>query len=286
MIESRRRISLLGLLALLGGLAALLLTKFNPTPWQTVPIGTAATVPLGTVVAIAAAALSLIAFARAAASPRTGTALPAVSILVCAAAVVLALKPNLFRARSAPAGPPAAPLAARPTTPDAAIKPDRPAPAPHVKTIFDNDFPSSSSTPPATPSRDGSAAASAPVPARAASPASPPRAQSTAAMQAARAKLEAARAHVVRSLESSDDYRAAKSDADAVDAALKDARRTCPPGSSALIAADKAAIEAHKKLQKLINDDAARDPAYQDAERELRSAQAASVRAQSTTIAP
>lgn len=267
MVVSRRRTSLLGVLALLSGVAALVLTKFNPTPWQVVTVGSM-TLPLGAAVALGAAAVALLAFLAAASSPRTGTGLPVVAILVCAAALALAFKPGLFARRAAPA---AAAKPAGPTTAPAS-EADSPAPAdspntPHVKTIFDSDYPSSTPTPaaPHEPAVRPDAAAPAGE-----SPGAPAKSDRAEAIRAARAKLDAARAEVVRSLESSPAYRAAKSDADAADAELKQARLVNPPGSPELVAASEAAMAAHSKLQKLITDAAAKDPAFQEATRALR----------------
>lgn len=273
MVESRKRRSLLGALAFLGGVGSLLITHFHLAGTRTVTIHSV-TLPLGMALAVGAAAVALVALAGSAASPRTGTGLPIAAVVVCAAAVVLAFKPNLWSSSGAtsttqPAPPKAA--SAPPSPQPAAKQPNSNAP-PRVKTIFDSDFPSS--TPPPAPRFDrpnsaAKAAPSHPSPSEAPAPVAP-----AAAVQAARDKLDAARANVLRTLETSDEYRQAKSEADAADSDLQAARQMYEPGSYKLLAADKAAIAAHKKVQKLVDDATSRDAACQDAERELRSAQA------------
>jgi hypothetical protein len=273
MVESRKRKSLLGALALLGGIASLLITHFHLAGARTVTIHSVM-LPLGMALAVGAAAVALVALAGAAASPRTGTGLPIAAVVVCAAAVVLAFKPNLWSSRGATS-------TAQPTTPKAANAPASSPPGarqtnsnvpPRVKTIFDSDFPSS--TPPPAPRFDSPNSGATGAPSHASRSEHPAPVSPAAAMQAARDKLDAARANVMRTLETSDEYRQAKSDADAADSDLKTARQMYETGSYKLLAADKAAIAAHKKVQKLVDDATSRDPACQDAERQLRSAQA------------
>ena len=95
MVQSRRRTSLLGMLALIVGAAALVLAKFNPTGIETVP-NLPVTLRLSTAAAIAATALGLIAFLAAASSARTGAGLPFGALLVGVFALLLAWKPNLL----------------------------------------------------------------------------------------------------------------------------------------------------------------------------------------------
>jgi hypothetical protein len=259
MVQSRRRTSLLGLLALIAGAAALVLTRFNPTGIETVP-NLPVTLKLPAAAAIVATALALIAFLAAASSRRTATGVPLFAILVGGAALVLAFKPHLLTRPSAPA-------ALKPT-PAPSVQPSVQASSPadgggehRVKTIFDSDYPSS--TPDARP-----AASRSNLPDSSADPA-----PALARPDAARANVEAARENVLRSIESTPAYRAAKADADAADADLKKARATYDPGSPDLISASQAALEAHSRLQKLVSDAAAHDPAFQDADRQLKAAQ-------------
>lgn len=266
MVQSRRRTSLLGILALLAGAAALVLTRFNPTGIETVP-NLPMPLRLSTAAAIVATALALIAFLAAASSRRTGTGLPLFAILVGGFALLLAWKPHLLaRSAASPAAKPAPMIAAPPPA-----QPSSPADdgEHRGKTIFDPDFPSS--TPPAkstivSPHIPDSPAAPAPtVPAA--------RIDQASAIRAARANLEAAREQVLRSIETTPAYLAAKSDADAADADLKKARLTYDPGSPELVAASQAALQAHSKVQNLISAAASHDPASQNAARQLQAAQ-------------
>lgn len=265
MVQSRRRTSLLGLLALVAGAAALTLTRFNPTGIETVP-NLPVALKLPAAAAVAATALALVAFLAAASSRRTGTGVPLFAILLGGTALVLAFKPHLFTRPAAP--PPAKP------TPAPAAQPSVQASSPadsggehHVKTIFDSDYPSS--TPDMKPAARHSSLPDSP-----AAPAAPAaRPDPAAALRAARANVEAARENVLRSIEFTSAYRAAKADADAADADLKMARLTYDPASPELIAASQAALEAHNRLQKLVSDAAAHDPASQDADRQLKAAQ-------------
>jgi hypothetical protein len=262
MVQSRRRTSLLGILALLAGAVALALTRFNPTGIETVP-NLPVPLKLPAAAAIVATALALIAFLAAASSRRTGTGVPLFAILLGGAALVFAFKPHLLTRPSAPKPTPAP--AAQPSV--QASSPADSGGEHRVKTIFDSDYPSS--TPDVKP-----AASHSNVPDSSAAPAAPAaRPDPAAALRAARANVEAARENVLRSIESTPAYRAAKADADAADTDLKKARLTDDPGSPELIAASQAALESHSRLQKLVSDAAAHDPASQDAERQLKAAQ-------------
>jgi hypothetical protein len=265
MVHSRRRTSLLGILGLLAGAVALALTRFNPTGIETVP-NLPVTLKLSVAAAIVATALALIAFLAAASSRRTGTGVPLFAILLGGAALVLAFKPHLLTR-------PPATAAARPTPvpsaqPSVQTSPPADSDGEHrVKTIFDSDYPSS--TPDVKPTAPHSNSPDSPV-----APAPPvARPDPAVALRAARANVEAARENVLRSIESTPAYRAAKADADAADTDLKKARLTYDPGSPELIAASQAALEAHSRLQKLVYDAAAHDPPSQDAERQLKAAQ-------------
>lgn len=266
MVRSRRRSSWLGLLALVGGAVALVLTRYNPTGVQSIAF-LQVPVRLSVAVAIAATGLALVAFVAAASSPRTGAGLPLFSLLVGACALLLALKPDLQKIRRAAAPAPTPAPAAAPT-PSAQAPKEEPSES-RVRTIFDPDYPSS--TPPAakrTPSRTAPTNSSV-----SAAPEVATRVDSAAAIRTARTKLEEARQRVIQSIESSPEYRAAKANADAAEADLKTARLTDDPGSPELIAAGRAALAAHSKLEALISQAAARDPAYQGAARQLQAAQ-------------
>ncbi|HSU69198.1 MAG TPA: hypothetical protein VLJ39_20100 [Tepidisphaeraceae bacterium] len=272
MVQPRGRKSFLGLLALLAGIAALVLTRFNPTGISDLPVGSMR-LSLPLVVGLAALALAVIAFLAAASSPRTGTGVPILAVLVCAAASFLAWKPGFLghlhgtQAAPAPAPPPPASVTQQPTEP--APPPEDSAAQHRPKTIFDSDYPSSPSTPaprPETPAPVETSAAPEPVPAPAA------KVDHTAAIQAARAKLDSARAAATEALQSSPAYQAAKADADAAETNLKTSRQTYDAGSPELIAASRAALNAHSKLQKMVSDAMDKDPSAQEAARELKAA--------------
>lgn len=271
MVESRRRRSLLGVIALLAGVAALVLTRFNPTGVTTVPVGPIR-LALPVAVAVGALAVALLAFVAAATSPRTGTALPIFAVLVGAGAAVVGYYPGLFTHAPSPTVAPAAPAPPAPTVENtpAETPPAEADSRPRQKTIFDMDGASSTLPPPAknAPPRDE------PPPLPEAAPA-PARIDHAAAIRDAKARVDAARESAVRSAEASPAYQSAKEEADAADAELKSARLKYEPGSPELIAASQAALNAHSKLQRIVSDAMARDPEANDALRALQAAQTA-----------
>lgn len=266
MVESRRRMSLLGILALVAGAAALVLTKFNPTRFETVP-NLPVKLPFALGVAIAAGALALIAFLAAASSPRTGTGIPLLAILICGGAVLLSLKPNLLSRRTAPA--PMKPAPSPTTEPSVTTAPptDNPSEA-HVSKLFDMNS-SSSATPSPKSNLESSDSSQSATGASETAP-KVARPDPAAALRSARAKFQAARAGVIQSLESSSAYRSATSEAEDAEAELKKARLAYEPGSPELIAASQAALQAHARVQRLISDALAKDPSAQEAAREMQ----------------
>jgi hypothetical protein len=265
------------MLALLGGAAALILTQFNPTGVSTVHLGPIVT-DLPGAVAIGSLALASIAFLAAATSPKTKTGIPIVAVLVCGSAALLNYYPSIARIRLH--SPPPAPAAT--STPDVPLQPTAPEvqssaekSTPRAKTIFDQEY---------DPSTANSRSKSAPVQqadVHAPALASPhvsspppvlPHIDHAVAIRQAQAKLEQARSSVIQSLASSPQYQAAKSASDQADQELHQARQTYAPGSSELIAASKAAIDAHTAVQKIITDAGGHDPAFQEATRDLEAA--------------
>jgi hypothetical protein len=274
MVQSGRRKSLLGILALLGGVAALVLTRINPTGISVVPVGPLK-LSLPAAVGLGALLVASIAFLAAATSAKTGTGLPMLAVLICGVAVALSFYPGLFDRFTKKTEPKVVPTPAPPVVvqqPGDVSKPKDESGQHHAKTIFDADYPSSTPTPPATKQETATPSynpPSLPTPA----PAPPVQIDNSVAIRAAHTKLESARAAVVQSLESSPDYQTAKANADAADTALKQARVTNDPGSPELIAASQAALDAKSKLQKLIADAMAKDPAAQEASKELQGLQ-------------
>ena len=270
MVETRRRTSVLGLLALLAGIVGFGLTRFDASTFPRVTLGS---LNLGLAVAICLGALvvAIVAFLAAASSPRTGTGLPMIAVLVCGAAVVLAYYPRLISLHAKMAVPPPPPAAVSPTpdatttTPPAAENPD----TPRQKTIFDTDYPSSKVDVPPKP-----AAVAAPdVPEAAPSAPKPPAVDPAANIRAAKARLDAAREAAVRSLDSNPGYQAAKAESDQADADLRAARLKYEPGSPELITASQAALRAHGKLQQFVTNAMATNPTSMQAQQELHAAQ-------------
>jgi len=263
--------SLLGILALVAGATALVLTKFNPTGIETVP-NLPMKLPLAAGVAIAAVALALIAFLAAASSPRTGTGIPLLAIVICGGAVLLSWKPNPLTRRVAPA--PVKPAPSATTEPAVTTAPPTEDPSEsHVSKLFDMNS-SSSSTPSGRKQIEASESSNSPATPSTGAPApEATRPDAATAIRSARAKFQTARAGVMQALESSPAYRAATADADDAEAELKKARLAYEPGSPELIAASQAALQAHAKVQRVISDALAQDPAAQEAAREMQAVQ-------------
>ena len=262
MIETRTRSSILGSLALLAGAAGIVLKLLKVGGLAAVTVGPVH-LTLPAIIACGALLLALIALLAAASSRRTSTAIPLMAILVAATAVVWSIygggiSGGLF-SHGAPK-PAVSPQTAEPPS-QTVSQQASPAtePSDHARSIFDDGI------------RDSErSVASGSAPGAADSPATEPAPQRTAMVNAARAKLDAARASVMRSLESSASYRAAKAEDDAAQAELKRARREYAPGSPELVGASQAALEAHNKVQSLISDAMAADPAVAEAQHELQ----------------
>jgi hypothetical protein len=267
MIQSRRRTSILGVIALLAGIAAILMGKLDV---QGLPMVNMGPVHLKLVQAIAAGALlvGVIAFLAAASSPRTNAMTPMLATTVCIVAVALAFYPHLFHRtptliiKPAPANPP--PVTSPPVQASAPGNNQKP----HIKTIFDPDYPSSKV--PATDSKPPAKWSPPPLPAEVTPP--PVHRDVIAEIREARAKQQAARAAVIHSLESTRIYQAARADADAAEADLKQARATYPPASPELVAASQTALQARSRLEHIIAAALANDPSAQAADRELKAA--------------
>ena len=276
MVESRRRTSLLAYVALIGGLAAIGLSRFDVPGYRTVSIG-AWHPPTALVVAVASLIVALLALLLASASRRTGTGLPILAALLCGVVSGLTfsssygsgwLARHLNSTPATPAvnsNPPttsAQPQVAHPTAP--------PKPSETVS-IFDDQF--KGSTPPPTTSTPAGTSHSGNSARPALAAPSIPKPDPATLMRAAHSRLEAARAAVIASLAGSPDYRAAKADSDAADQDLKTARATYAPGSPELITANQNAIDAHAKLQRVISAAMEKDPGAQQAQSDLRDAE-------------
>ena len=264
MLESRRRTSVLGIIAILTGVAAAVLSRFHLIDLPTVEIGPVhAAAPL--VIGVAGLLVGFVSFIAAAASPRTRTGAPIMAMVICAAAVGFIVYSSGGNPLASPAAPKLPvtlpPQIAAPSSP--ATQPTAPQPA-RPRTIFDPDFPSSAPPP-------DSSTESAPPPHVSPPPSSTTDAQ--ASIREARSRLQSARDAVIGRLQSTDAYRTAKADADAAEADLKKARINYAAGSPELIAASQRAMDAKGKVQKLIDDAMAHDPDATAARRDLQSLQ-------------
>jgi hypothetical protein len=271
MVETRRRTSFLGFLALVAGIVGLALTRFDASSFSRVTMGS---VSLGLAVAVSlgALAVAVIAFIIAASSPRTGTGLPMAAVLVCGAAVALAYYPSLMSLHAKTAAPPPPPPGAVSPTPDAPVTPSPTADNPDTarqKTIFDTDYPSSKVDAPQKPAAVAAPDVAEPTP----SAPKPAPVDPAANIRAAKTRLDAAREAAVRSLDSNPGYQAAKAESDQADADLRAARLKYEPGSPELITASQAALRAHGKLQQFVTNAMATDPVSVQAQQELHAAQ-------------
>jgi hypothetical protein len=239
-VESRRRNSTLGSIALFTGLPALALAWFDFGGLPKVPVGP---FELKFVEAISAAALLLavLSLLLASASKRTGTEIPLVAILVCGAALGMAHFRHGFTAAPAQrpgTQPPAAPVQTVTARQNAAttIPPNKP----------------SANPPPATSTAATNAARAAAQAAQTAQAFR--RQQAQAALRDARANYNAARDAIIKSLENDPLYQAVKSRADQADRDLQEARATLPPGNSTLAKNSENALEARDKLTQFVDD--------------------------------
>jgi hypothetical protein len=252
-VESRRRNSFLGSIALFTGLPALALAWFDFTGFPKVQVGP---FELRFVEAIGAAALllAILSLLLASASKRTGTEIPLAAVVVCAAALGLA------HFRHATPAPPALPAPG--STPPAA-KASAPATTSQSKTPQNR--------PPGATSAVQAVNTAKTVPQTNAQALQ--QQQVLAALHQARTNYDDARAAVIKSLETDPAYQNAKSDADAADEQLKQARLTLPPGHPELARMSQDDLKARDKLNQLIDDAMLKDPVSRQAITQLNAAQ-------------
>jgi len=247
MVEPRTRSSVLGSLALLAGIAALLLDWFNFTDLPVLTIGQIhLRMPL--VVGAAGLLLALLSVAATACSRRTGTGIPLAAMVICGAAAGMGIYAMRPRSPAVPAAPKAIPAPVGPA----------------AKTQLPGKVPKSS-VQPAKASRPASMPAADTI---------GPSADQRALLRTARAKLDAARADVIRSLESTGAYQSAAAAADEAENTLRRDRATYPSGSAQLTSAAQSALDAHNKLEHLIEDAMSRDPASIQARNQLDAVEA------------
>ncbi|HWE96065.1 MAG TPA: hypothetical protein VG269_19030 [Tepidisphaeraceae bacterium] len=272
MAASRRlRLNFLGIIALLLGAAACVATR--------VPLGGYGPMTIGLV----GIGVGVLGFLLAVSTGRWGSGIPVLGVVVSLAAVGLSLYndgrlPWIDHLRGGhsqvqPATAPPAP-APQPTPPPTANN------DPHISNIFDD-----RGSPPTVPGSYKPRPAVDPQPEpspivkHATEPAVPaPAVQSTnaaAALQAARAKTEAASQALLQTLSNDPAYKAAKAQADAADANRQAALTANGPGSPEVLAASRQWLDAKTALLKITANAAANDPATQEAHRELMDAEAA-----------
>ncbi len=289
----RRKTSLLGCLSLIAGVVALLATR--------VSLGGVGPVTIGVV----GAAIGLLGFLGAILIGHAGRVLPIVATIVCLAAAGYGLMLsgradgvgprvtgwiNSWRADGAPAG---ATNGNGTTGGGATASGHRPSPPDGVSgggpsdsggsvghgSIFDVNAPG---TPESSIPKNNNLAPSNPIPGTSAPLRPDPstlaalrtRAETAqAAVQTAKAKLDAVQKSIVAGLSSQPAYQSAKSEVTAAETGLAAVRDTSGPGSETLVAASKRVLDAKTALQKVIASASSTDPTVTAAQRELSDAQ-------------
>jgi hypothetical protein len=232
-IESKKRNSILGSLALLVGLGAIGLSAIdigglppvNVGPWM---------LPFALALDLGVGALAVISLLLAGKSRRTGTELPMAALVVAVGATAI----FYFRHRTPPAPvkqvTPTMTPATTVQTPAvnaklAAKVPDHPIVAPSV---------SNAASAARNVTEQGTAMLA--------------RQQRASELHNARAQFAAAQAQVIQSLQSDPAYRKAKADSDAADEQLRTARLQYQPGDSNLVAFSQTALKARDALNQLV----------------------------------
>ena len=251
-VESRRRNSFLGSIALFTGLPALALAWFDFGGLPKVSVGPFE-LKFVAALSVAALLLAILSLLLASASRRTGTEIPLVAVLVCGGALGLAhFRHATPAAPTPPPAAPSAPLAKAPVSPATNLKKIDANRAPGVAQAVN--------TAKTTVQTNAQALQQQ---------------QTRAALHQARVNYDAARAIVIKSLESDPAYQRAKSDIDDADAQLKEARATLPPGHPDLARISQGDLAARDKLNQLIDDAMLKDPASRQAITQLNAAQEA-----------
>jgi hypothetical protein len=253
LVQSKKRNSILGSIALLVAVPAVGLNYFTFSGLPNVAVGPFE-LHFPTAVAAGVTALALLSLLLASASRRTGTEVPLAALMVG----VVALGIGYFRHRPAPAAPTASTAAPTPAQ----------APAPQTATV--------QKPAPKSPALPGASAVTGQIQNTANAPTEVTlRQRNLANLREAESRFDAAKASAIKSLESDPAYAAAKSDSDSTLADLKNARAEHRPGDPALVKASQSALIAHDKLQTIIDAAFAQDHAVQDAKANLASVKAA-----------
>jgi len=283
MASRRKKISLLGTLAIAIGAVAWFSTRTQVLGEGPVVIG-ACGVVLGLLAMIGSSLLG-----------NTGKFIPLAALLVCGSAIGFGMMHNatgagavdqlrhfVDRFKPAPAPAPAigpilpVPSAVPPSPP---MTQDKPAGS---GSIFDMTPSKGSSSPQDSSVEKPSPPAPTPTPVPIAAPLVPAvpapdatqrYADALAAVTRAHAKLDAATAGLIPALSKTDAYQTAKTDLDAADVELQAARANGDPGNAELTAASLRYVNAKTAVQKLINEAAETDPQAVAAKQELIEAQ-------------
>jgi len=241
-IESKKRNSILGSIALLAGFGAVALSAIDVPGLPSVNVGRW-TLPFALALDLGVGALAIVSLLLAAKSLRTGTELPGAALAVAIAAGGI----FYFRHRTPPAPPSrptptAAPGVATPAPPKAIVKaPAHPAVAPSV---------SDATTAAKNATRQSAAAAAALA-----------RQQQLAALQDAKAQFAQEQARVLTALKADPTYQQAKARNDAADLQLRDARLSFRAGDPNLVATSQTALAARDALNQFVANAIANDPA-------------------------
>jgi hypothetical protein len=253
-VESRRRNSFLGSIALFTGLPALALAWFDFGGLPKVPVGPFE-LKFVEAISVAALLLAILSLILASSSRRTGTEIPLVAVLVCGGALGLAHFRHTIPTTPAPS-PPAI------TAPVPAAKMSAPAVTTQNR--------SNPNHPPVASQAVNGASAAVQANARALQ-----QQQARAALHGAKVKYDAARAAVIKSLDADPAYQSAKSAADDADEQLKEARLTLLPGHPDLVKVSQSDLEARDRLNQLVENAILKDPTARQALAQLTAAQEA-----------
>lgn len=256
-VESKKRNSFLGSIALMLALPVLALNWFGFSGLPGVDVGPYR-LRFETAAAVGVTGFAVLAALLAGRSRRTGTEIPVAAVLVGAVALGVGYFKHRAAASSAPAPAAGTPAQVAPVQPAAPAKTPA-APAAKQTTAL----PNASNI--AGKAKSAAEAGTAAV----------VRQRNLATLAEARKRFEAARAAVVKGLESDPAYARAKAEAEAADAALKDARANYKPGDPNLVRASQEALAARDWVGRMIEAAVAKDAAATQAKLELDAAQAA-----------
>jgi hypothetical protein len=256
-VESKKRNSILGSLALLLATPAIGLNYFDFPGLPNVQMGPF-NLRFGMAVAVSVMGLAFLSLLLASRSRRTGTEIPLAAVLVSGAALGL----GYFRHRTPPPAPTTAPAVGTVAVPPAPTE-TKPSPA----------KPAAAQKPVAKLPNASKIAGQARNTANTATDAAI-RQRNLALLRQAESDYDTARAAVMKALETDPVYAAAKADSDSTMTELRQARIDNRPGSPALVTASQKALAARDKLQVIIDNALSKDPDTARAKDQLDSVKA------------